>query len=307
LVVAAGLTAGCGGDKGSGQVASSDRPPIRCKPATGDTVRLKGAWKPGERRSITIYKTKDGTTSSTPGEIRVLAVKGGGWKLRFVSGETALPESLGDEAQESAKQLLERLGQLTIDYSTDADGAIQSIDNRSEVRRYMERVANVLAQDATTAEEKEAFAKTRDLITSDTFIESTLNDNVGLVHYGYGPELAEGRAVNVKTELPNPFGGSAIPAKLRATLVQKTDSAGCARVQYVTTADEKDVAEAFAPAMSKLAGKTVSPSQLRGVSIKQTIRLTFDPGTGWMTRSEAIKETSTGDKATIEKTLITLR
>lgn len=303
--MAALLLSGCGGD--SDGAKGKPAPQARCTPAPGSArgVSIEPRWSAGDTRSITISKTRTETgvkpaSSSTTAELRVLAAGPQGSRLRWKSRDVVLPS---DQVPEQDRQRLKDFAQgFEVIYTTDRDGAYGAKQNVPQIRRQLTKVLDVL--DEGTA----ADSRTRSIVLSDAFIQNAVVKEIKVLHSAYGLKLKQGEPQPIAGQIPNPFGGVAVIARGTAELVETRDDAGCAVVELDVRPAADALAQSLAASLGRGSKKAASAIVKRGqISVHDTSRFTYDPGSGWPVRVDSTRSATIGSKSQSEVIVIRTR
>lgn len=317
VLLVAIAAAGCGDDGGE---KGGDKPvaaqPVRCTPApgAGRTVRVEPRWKVGDRRDLTVEKSREEPgrpprRGISAAQLEVLEAGGGGRSaLRFSVDDAAIAVG-GNVPQELLRRLREEAKDVNLEYSTDTDGAFASVRNVPEVREQMSSVMDFLEEVAEEEDDdpkaREALKATRRLLESETFIQTTVGEEARLLHAAYGLELEQGESISGEQPLANPFGGEPIAATLRVEVVDRRDRNGCVVIESITEADEKALLRALKGLFDQFGGTAPDPSKIAGASLRHETRYSYDPASGWVVRGEAVKRIEFGGQRRIDRTVVT--
>lgn len=302
LLLASVVLSGCGGDSGDTKTGPASQ--ARCAPAgaTGASVSIEPRWSAGDRRSIAISKTRaetglKTTESTTTADLRVLAAGRSGSRLRWKSSDRVLS---GDQVPEQDRQRLEDFAKgFEVIYTTDRDGAYGAKQNVPQIRRQLTKVLDLLDKGS------EADSRTRAIVLSDAFIQSSVVKEIEVLHGAYGLKLKQGRPQSISGQIASPFGGAAVTAKGTAELVEARDDAGCAVVELDVRPDADALAKSLTGSLGSR-GKDASAVVKRGkLSVHNTSRFSYDRGSGWPVRVESTQSARIGDKRRSEITTIT--
>ncbi len=306
LVIALALSA-CGGDDDKSSAQSSATP--RCTPAPGTStaMSIEPGWSKGDARSIRISKTRDesgqdASESSTTADLRVLEAGEKGSRLEWRSTDLVLPDDqLPDDAKGRMKDAAKG---FEVIYGTDSRGAYEAKQNVPEIR---DRLTNVLDRLEEDPEQAEAVSRTRQIILSDAFIQASVVKEIPLLHGAYGLKLQEGKPQAVNREIPSPFGGAALRARGTVELVEARDGGGCAVVELDVRPNRDDLATSLVDTFGDQAKDAPAAAKRAGLSLHNTGRFTYDPGTGWFVRVDTTQSVKIGGKSRSEVTVITTR
>jgi hypothetical protein len=310
MAIAAG---GCGEDK-QGGAKTTKEPVVRCTPAgSAKKVAFHPKFRAGQKRVISIAKTR--RVSNRPKELRSTAtaelrVLSGGPKrasMRWTAGEVVLPLVGGELPAEAMDELEAEAGRTVIEYDTDEFGDFGEVRNLADLRIQATGTVNALERIASgDAEVSELVRATRELVQSDSFIQTVLVEDVGLLHGIYGVELVLGKPQNGPSEVPNPFGGRAIPATVSLKLVTARDANGCAVAELVSDPDPKLLVDRLVEGARRFGG-TLDRSQFASFKVQHRVRYTYDPGSGWVVRTEATKDVRAPGGTRLDRTVVTSR
>jgi hypothetical protein len=304
LALALVVTACGGDDKPSGQSTS-----VRCTPAPGTATTLSIApkWSKGDTRAIKITKSREESgsepaDSSATADLRVLETGAAGSRLQWKSTDLVLPD---DQLPADAKNRLKDVAKgFTVVYATGGDGAYEAKKNVGQIRAQLTKVLDLLEEDP---EEAESVSRTRSIILSDGFIQTSVVKEIPVLHSAYGLDLQEGKPMKVEQRIPNPFGGSALTAKGTAELVQARDENGCAIVELDLKPDRAALAKSIADTFGGKAKDVPASTRRAGLSVHTTSRYTYDPGSGWPTRIDVTQTVNISGKSRSDITVITTR
>jgi len=320
LALATALGA-CGGDDDGDDPQKIDvaqrAAPVRCtpRPEPPKQLRVRSKWSRDDIRSLTITKQRDQAEASMDQQskatavVRVLRAGRRGSVLRYSSGDVALPTSGAGVTEQQLRRLKRAAGEFRVVYSTDKVGTFEKVRNvaalRAQVRRTLAVLDRLGEQDPKLTE---AIAASRELVLSDAFIRSTLVKEIVGMHAVYGLKLTAGAPRTLPYELANPFGGRPLPAQARIELVDVQDAAGCAVVQIAVTPDARAVSDAIVQGL-RASGATATPSaaELAGFRIRNTLRYSYDPGSGWIVRADLGQSIKAGNRSRNDRTVITSR
>jgi len=306
LLAAALALGACGG--GDGDDGSSGRvPAARCTPAPGtsSTLRIEPKWSVGDARQITISKTReasgeDAQESSSSAALSVLEAGPKGSRLRWKSDELDLTdEQVSADASARLKEVAEG---FEVIYTTDRDGSYIAKRNVPQIRGQLTKMLDLLEEDSDDAL---AVTRTRPVILSTNFIQASIVKEIPLLHSAYGLELTEGKPESIASQTPNPFGGRALRAKGTVELVEARNQAGCAIVELDVRPNRDDLAESIADAF----GAKEAPAEAKraGLSLHNTARYTYDPGSGWFVRVDTTQSVKIGTQGRSDVTVLTTR
>ncbi len=284
-LVAMALTLGAcfGGD--DDKPAASLQPP-KCTPAPGTptSVNIEPKWSVGDTRSVRISKSREETgeeasESSATANLRVVGVAQNGARLQWRSTDLVLPD---DQLPDDAKnRLRDAAKDFEVVYSTDTGGEYRRKQNVAAIRDQLTRVLDLLEEDPTQAE---SVARTRPIILSDAFIQTSVVKEIPMLHSAYGLKLAEGRPQRITRVIPNPFGGAALEAKGTAELVEARDENGCAVVELDVKPSRAALTDSLTKTFGGDAEDVPAAAKRAGIGVHDTSRVLYDPGTGWVVR-----------------------
>lgn len=306
LAVALALGA-CGGgdDAPSGQSNSAPH----CTPATGTStaVSIAPKWSKGDTRSVRVSKSREEpgrapTESSATADLRVLDAGAQGSRLQWSSTDVGLGD---DDLPAGADQQLKDVAKdFKVVYRTDADGGYEAKQNVAQIRAALTKVLDVLADDPKAAD---SVARTRSVILSDAFIQTSVVKEIAMLHGAYGLTLQEGKPQRVTQRISNPFGGSALTAKGTAELVEARDRNGCAIVELDVKPGRAALAKSIADTFGQTAKDVPASTKRAGLGVHTTSRYTYDPGSGWPARVDVTQTVSIRGKSRSDITVITTR
>jgi hypothetical protein len=166
----------------------------------------------------------------------------------------------------------------------DEDGALAGIANKDEVAPKLKDMRDTVVLGLSTqlpAAQREEFQKMiTQVMSPDALISSAIRD--AEIYFGLnGAALAPGEGAEVDLELPSPFGGGIIPAKLRVDMVSAT--AESASLTSVTTYDAAALLR-MTQALAQQTGRPIPAEELAGASLKMQDdgKYTFDRTVGLM-------------------------
>lgn len=310
IVAAVVGVSACGG-------AEENPATTRCTPdpKRRDPITIAPKWKAGDKRSLTITKSRDakGSGTSTPASLTVLESRPKRSLLRLTMKTPDFGDSLNELPALLRDDLARLLGGMSVEYATDADGAIASIENLAEIRRRLERAFVTFAElGAATATDGEplprrALERLRSTVTSEAFVASSASQELGVLHYAYGAELRRGdEPQRFENELPNPFGGDPFPATETVRLLTPRDRAGCVALEIVTTPDEDQFRKQLGAGLEKLSGRRFPEAELDELRMRTVTRVQWDPGSGWIVRAAQRKEITGAGADRVDTTVIEL-
>lgn len=314
-VVLAVVASGCGEDDEKTGAITVKPPAVRCTPQPAGErggVAIRPKWSAGDTRRVTIERTREDNGGEAPiggattAEVEVLKASRGGAELRWVTGDMEL--LLGDRElpDEVLDELKKAMSDITVEYSTDRDGAFRKVENLPEMRSQLETMLSTLERlggdDPGFAQAMQA---TRQVMESDAFIETAGIEQPGLLHSAYGIELSQGEALTGETELPNPLGGPPIPATSEFELVSARDANGCVAVSGHVDAEPEALRKYLVEGMERLSGREIPEAEIQGMRLRQEIEYAYDPGSGWIARAEARKLVSVADRRRTDRTVLT--
>ena len=314
-LVAAGLAAaaiaGCGDDDGGAGGGDAPKPAaVRCTPAPAGTreLAIEPKFRADDRRTVTIEKSREDSRRVEPlratGEAKLRVLEGGPRKavLRWETDAISLPIPENVEASD-----VERIKAVTediaIEYATDSAGQLATLRNIAELKRATGRVLDEMEKlDVKLAAAVDAL---RPLLQSDQTLQATMTGDAALLHGAYGMRLEEGRPLDTPYELPNPFGGEPIPAEATFELKEIRDVSGCAVVELRVDPDVEAVEGILRELAERAGGPPPSESDLRGYRLSSATRFIYDPGSGWIVRSEATRDISIKGISRKDRTVLT--
>jgi len=302
VLVAAFLMSACGG-------GGDERTPAaraRCSSTAGasSSVDVEPRWSAGDTRSVTISKTRaetgrKSTQSSATASLRVLATGPRGSRLRWRSSDLVLPS---DRVPEQDRQRLKDFAKgFEVIYTTDRDGAYGVKQNVAQIRSQLTKVLELLDEGT------EADRRTRSIVLSGRFIQSSVVKEIQVLHSAYGLRLKLGEPQPIAGQIPNPFGGAAVTARGTAELVETRDDAGCAVVELDARPDGDALARSLVASLGPQAKGALAVVKRGALSVHDTSRFTYDPGSGWPVRVEATRSAKIGAKSRSEITVIRTR
>lgn len=310
------LAAACGGggdDDSTPPVAASKCTPVGAADAP---VEIVSRWATGDVQPFTLTTTREDAvnpsrngTGTTTLEVRVMEAGDDGSRLAWESGDTIvdLGAELGADEQAAFEELSE-LGRFSIEYSTDQSGAFDLVENLDALRSQVERIIAKLEELGGDAPElAESAAAMRDVMLSDTFLQTSLVENVLIFHGAYGLVLEPDETITTPDELPNVLGGRPFPATSSVAVLTPRDGDGCAVVEVIVTPEPDAAAEILTETLTELVGEDDSEAmaeELRGFTIRNTIRYVYDPTSGWMVRVEAEQVIEIGAARRLERKVI---
>lgn len=303
LAIGAVLAFGaCGGDGDGGGGEKAAAEPVRCTPAspTARKLLVRPRWKAGDERTMAIEKIrKEGSAperrATLTAQLRVLEADPGSGRatLRWSVGATSLArgQNLPAEALERLKGDTEI---LAIEYTTDADGAYDRIQNVPEVRDQWLRMLDTLEEPDDTPREREIVRQLRETLSTETFIQAAVGEEAQLMHNLYGVEIEPSKDIVGPYELENPFGGDPLPATARIELADPEDRNGCAAIDLTVDPDKEGVAKMMQDFVAQFGP---SAPDVSGVSarLRNELRFAYDPGSGWVVRAELTKRITVSD------------
>lgn len=318
LALAAGLVGGgCGGgddDRGGAQEAKSP-PAVRCTPAPAGSkpVLVKARWKRGEKRRVTIEKSREEGgregRAVIPGSLTVMTAGRGGASLRLTMSEPVALFVAGQEALGALNELADALEPVTIDYSAAADGTFGEVRNLPSLRDQFERSMDVIEREGGTGgvppEQSQAV---RQLLTSDDFIQAAAITEPSLLHNPYGIEFEPGEAFTAPYELANPFGGEPILGSATFELARAPDRNGCLKIDAEIRPDPEELRRVLVEAVGRLAPPDQQPNVrelLDEARVSQELSFAYDRASGWIVRGEMTREISVADRSRTERTVVT--
>ncbi len=193
----------------------------------------------------------------------------------------------------------------SIEYSTDESGAYGHVENLDALRGQAERIVDKLeGLRGSSPELAESTAAMRDLLLSDSFLQTTVVEDVAVMHAAYGLVLDPDERITAPDELPNPFGGRPFPATSSVALLTPRDGDGCAVVEMTVTPEPDATAEILIESLVDLVGEDESRAmadEVSGFTIRNTIRYAYDPTSGWMVRVEAEQVIEIDDARCLER------
>lgn len=317
LAVVVGACGGgtAGDQRGTGVAAQGSAPAAagRCTAPAGAVTDFTAApgWKVGDKRVFTISKQSErdghaqdkGTGTAT---VTVLAGSPGQpWHLRWEAKTRAVDVGALVAAGADTK-LVNKLADLSlfmVEYSTDAAGAFVRVENLDEVRRQAEAMVDALTPVLVDAlhQGEEVAASARRLLLSDAFLQSTLVEDVLVLHGLYGLALKPGQVTEFSWPLPNPFGGDPFPATARAEVDGQPDADGCLPVELVVIPEPGPLGQILA------GSRDARPSGERAagaVDVVNTLRFRYDAGSGWIRSVAMESRIRMGDRSRIDTTVI---
>lgn len=335
LVVSAGCAGGggqtlaAGQAQGGGPSATSTTAaagPGVCTPlagvAEGDEVSVAAQWKPGDGRDFTITRERARAADDLPDDlsyrtdvrVEVVDVGPDGTTMRWrQSGEGLFESASLDEVMgQLGTRLLERLEDLTVDYSLDADGRFEKVINREAIRGYLERMMAFMKDVAGDGAERKVLDRVvemmRPVVLADGFIDTAVAQHIITFHGPYGVTLSGAGTRELDDELPNPFGGQPIGATSSFEVLTPQDPQGCLRLRMVTAAKPG----ALSAITDTLAGATgLNPAareklreSAKGMTLRGEHRWVIDPTTSWPVSIESTKTTADPDTTNTDTTII---
>lgn len=306
LALAAGLAA-CGDDDDK----AADEPKkieVRCTPAPGSPKKLAFSpkFKPGDKRAVTIDKTRTAGTSgeATVKSDAVLSVVSGGPRkavLRWDAGAVSLP-ILENADPDTLERFQKEAQRVATDYSTGSEGQVGEVRNPEEVRASMNRVLDIFSDLDPKA--KFAADRVRPLLRNDDALRAGLREPLAL-HGLYGLELAPNKPLETPYSLPNPLGGDPIDATATFELETLRDRDGCAVVHMVVEADPGAMRKFLLEFFERAGGGQAPPeSQLAGIKMTTTATYRYDAGSGWVAEVDAKREQSLAGQTRTETTVV---
>jgi hypothetical protein len=280
-----------------------------CTPATESSGALPIAprWSAGDTRSITISKTHEesGQTpeeTSATADLRVLDAGPSGARMRWKSTDIVLPD---DQLSSAAKERLKEVAQsFEIVYRTRPSGAYERKLNVGAVRDQLKKVLGVLQEDPAQAA---SIARTRSIILSDDFIQTSVVKEIAVLHNVYGLKLAEAKPQPVTRLIPNPFGGAALTARGTAELIERRDDGGCAVVEVDVKPDRTALATSISRTFGAKSSKVPAAAKRAGLSVRDSSRYLYDAGSGWIVRVDFTQTVTIRGKSRSDITVITTR
>ena len=311
-LVALGLGA-CGGDDDGGGSSEPPKEPVaRCTPAPANakSITVKPKWKIGDRRTVTILKSREDTDLDEPvliegsAQVQVIDTGSKGSSLRWQGGVESFPAGVVLLDAEDVSEVNEQVDPLRIEYATDSDGAIDQVGNLSSLRTQVSAILSALAE-ASGEEQIESF---RRVAESDAFLQTAMIEDPTVLHFMYGIKAKRGETVEGEYELPNPFGGDPFPSTARYTLTTPRDRSGCAVFDVRIDADDDAIPRILKHAVGQLApGESIDESDLDDLDLRHEMSFSYDPGSGWLARAELKKIVTAAKRRRTDRTLIVTR
>ncbi|MGH2840165.1 MAG: hypothetical protein ACRDKY_04990, partial [Solirubrobacteraceae bacterium] len=127
------------------------------------------------------------------------------------------------------------------------------------------------------------------------------------LHSAYGLKLREAKPQPVTQRIANPFGGEALTARGTVELLDARDSAACAIVELDAKPSRAALSKSLADTFGDQASEAPTAARRAGLSVENTSRFTYDPGTGWIVRGDFIQTVTISGKTRSDITVITTR
>jgi hypothetical protein len=265
--------------------------PVACTPtpAPSGGLAVRAHFKTGDAREVTIRSSlpspvgEGKLSGSVHALVRVLRGGKRGALLRFQYRKVKLPQQRIRELDTQQRQLFDRvaafLSRMVVEYRTDREGRFKGVANLPALRRGALRELD--AGKLETPGLPSGAAMTRRLIASDERLAESSVRDIRFLHGAYGVRIGRGTTTS-RYELANPWIGEPLEVTARLTLLEARDDSGCAEVQIDPELDPHTAAAAYAKSVGAIAGS--SGRAPRSLPYFQTLRYTYDPGSGWIVR-----------------------
>jgi hypothetical protein len=259
-----------------------------------DPVRLSPEWVKGDKVEYELTKGRERTvdgkmvlsaSTTTPITVEVLKAGKDEVELSWTFGETKVNTPAGTESLGSALK-----GQAVI-FTLSPKGGIGGVKNLEALGKVSGEMVELLVAplkaggaakgeiDLTTAVTKDQFAKREGA-------SMLWAKDQAMLFFPVGETLEAGKPKEVAEELPNPFGGAALPTKRRVELTKVDAKAGTATVTMRSAFDEKAVESILGEvvkAMTKKLGKEPpNAAAIKGFRLTDDARYTVSTRTGWV-------------------------
>jgi hypothetical protein len=229
-------------------------------------------------------------------DVRVLEAIPGGYVLELVYGETKVTP-LDDATRAAMSQplaaaMLRAMANLAkgvrIEVQLDRSAHVQGVKNFDEIKTITNDVieAMVAEYEKTSGQQAEA-AKMRavlqSMLASREVVEQSWLQDIRLLLGPLGETYRTGTPRVVDSQFPNPFGGSAIAAKVESQLTSANNSTVTLSVkQSVDPISAQDAVYAMMSQMAQSAGRPpIEKSELFGIEMRDDSVYTIDRTTGW--------------------------
>jgi hypothetical protein len=295
---------------GSDDKAAKTSSQPTCTPAAGTaptTLELAPKWSAGDTRRITITKTHEEsgvapTESSATAKLTVVHSAADGSRLLWTSNAQVLP---ADQLPSiAAARLKDAAKGFVVKYRTDAGGAYVAKQNVAQIHHQLAKILDALQQDPASAA---AVKRTRGVMLSEPFIQTSVVKEIPELHSIYGLTLTEGKPQKVARRIANPFGATALRADGTAELVQARNDHGCAIVELDVSPTTAVIAKSLADTFGGKAKNVPQAAKRAGLSVKSSSRYTYDPATGWVVRVDVTQSVTINGKSGSDITVITTR
>lgn len=265
--------------------------------------------------------TRHRTTSTT--HVAIAEANADGFLQTWTFEDSKIELLEGDEA---ARQLIAQmqasaraLEGTALEVKLDRDGMYAGLRNLDTVTKQLRevlepvmatageaelaKIEDAKAREAARAKSRPALQAVMDTLLSpgvvETMVTRRIQDYVGF----HGLELEPDQVYEVETELPNPLGGDAFPAKLQFSMSVASDEPDDLYVSYDLVMDPEKTAAAAMDVVKKIAGKDVEipKDAIKSVEIGDEGLFVVDRPTGVVEMFETTRTTKTEGMTKVER------
>lgn len=280
IVVALCLGAASWSAQGVGQEMAAKQPEKQAD-LQPETIRWPIPWKAGQALSYETENLEEKTEKGKPLKLRTISsttititqASTQGYVQRWTGGTPRVEVLQGDPASAAMmSELYKSLADLAIVVELDKDANYKRIGNIDEIstrmRAALEPALMAGVQDTAPgnpapdgAAMRTRVAQVLDTVTEPRVLENMLGKLVQNYNAFVGIELEDGARYAVDSELENPMGGAALPAKIEFGLYASEDDPNDVFLEWTTNIDPERRAKAAWDIMEKLAGVPIPEAE----------------------------------------------
>jgi hypothetical protein len=261
-------------------------------------------WVSVNERATDSAKGKQSSKATTPFSLQVLRASKDAFLLELGYGksELAMPAE-NPEAQRMLSDLQEIVQSLKFRVVVDNRGQILDLQNFEEVQAAVKNLIDKLAASTKNGLPEQVKAQLQAMFSTKQAIVGAMLKDLPLLFVGASADPNAKAPIRFESEMPNPFGGAPFKTSGVTTVSRLPESKHTLKLETRQSVKAESVAQLISQMaqgkMSKVDEENMR-KQLKGMSIKDSLKATVDLNTGLSSQVRFVRTTTLQDTKRVD-------